>query len=126
MGPEIGLRYNQIVTRRLQRHEIQIEQLSRRSNADADIGMISRYGPRHFEVRRHHFVVPPNLRGVETRSAQPLVEQESGPGSLFTIDQCHVRFGKIAHRTDGFRISWPYEKSFLPGGKGYDVVRGAL
>ena len=63
------------------------------------------------------------LSVVKTGSAQTLVEQKAGSGSLLTIDQSHVRLGKISSFVDPFWIARSNEKSFLPGCKGHDVIR---
>jgi hypothetical protein len=57
MQLEVGGRHNEIVPGGLDRDEIQSEQLSGRSDADADISLMARNGTSHVKMRSQDCVV---------------------------------------------------------------------
>src|SRR6476659_8084778 len=123
MRLEVGGRHDEIISGGLDRDEIQSEQLSGRSNADTDISLMARNGASHVKMRPEDCVVALYLSVIQPGDAQTLVEQEACSGSFLTIDQSHVRLGKISSFVDPFWISGSNEKSFLPGCEGHDVIR---
>src|SRR5688572_11301092 len=122
MTLENGFSYDEVVARRLKRHETQAEGLSGRSNADTDIGLSACYRSRDVKMGAGSVLISTHPGMIHTCSPQPLIEQEPCTRALLSIDEYHRLVGQIGHLADRLWVLGPDQKAFLPGCKRHHLV----
>src|SRR5688572_11898912 len=122
MALENGFRHDEVVAGRLERHEIQAEGLSGRSNADTDVGLSAGYRPRDVKMGAGRVLIPAHPGVIHACSPQTLIEQEPRTRALLSIDESHRLVGQIGRLANRLWIPRPDQKAFLPGCKRHHLV----
>ena len=82
MGLQIDFGYDKVVARDLKRYKVEVKELRSRSNPNPDISLTTRYGTRNFDMRGDDRAIALHLIRIDSRRAQPLIQQQPGPSSL--------------------------------------------
>ena len=122
MELQIRLGHDKIVARGLERYEIEFKKLRGGSNPNPNVRLTVCNRARNFEMRGDDRVVAPYLMIIDSCRAQPLIQQQPGPGSLFPIYNRHVGIDYVLDRTDRFGITRSNEQALFPSRKCDDLL----
>src|SRR6266850_1781104 len=122
MELQIRFGHNKVIARSLKRYEVKLKELRGGSNPDPDVRLAACNRSRNFEMRGDDRAIALQLIRIDSSSAQPLIQQQPGPRSLFPIHERHVGIDYVVDRMDRFGITRLNEQALFPSRKCDDLI----